>query len=83
VLHSSISGITAVITAEGEVVRTTDLFRQAVVTGRIDTVTGDTLYVRLGDWVVAASVLVLLGGVALAVARRRIEGPERPSETAP
>jgi apolipoprotein N-acyltransferase len=83
VLHSSISGITAVITADGDVVRTTDLFRRAVVTGRIDTVTGDTLYVRLGDWVVAASVLVLLGGVALAVARRRIERPERSSDTAP
>lgn len=83
VLHSSISGITAVITAEGDVVRTTDLFRREVVTGRIDTVTGDTFYVRFGDWVVGASVLVLLGAVALAVARRRIDRPERPSETVP
>jgi apolipoprotein N-acyltransferase len=73
VLHASISGITAVITASGDVVRSTDLFRPAVVTGRIDTVTGRTPYVRFGEWVVAAGVLVLAGAVVLGAFRRRID----------
>ena len=51
VLHASISGITAVIDADGVVHHTTDLFQNAVVTGRVTTVTGETPYVRFGDWV--------------------------------
>ena len=51
VLHSSISGITAVIDADGVVHRTTDLFRNTVVSGRVTTATGETPYVRWGDWV--------------------------------
>jgi apolipoprotein N-acyltransferase len=72
VLHASISGITAVIDATGNVSHTTHLFRNAVVTGRITTVRGETPYVRVGDWVEWASLLVLAGAVVEAVRRRRL-----------
>jgi apolipoprotein N-acyltransferase len=71
VLHASISGITAVIDADGVVHQTTDLFRKAVVTGRVTTVTGETPYVRWGDWVEWGSLLVTLGALGWAFGRRR------------
>lgn len=63
VLHASISGITAVIDAGGKVRTTTDLFERTVVRGTVETRTGETLFVRLGEWV----LLVALAGVATAV----------------
>jgi len=89
VLHAAVSGITAVITPAGDVVRTTGLFDSTVVTGRVATVTGQTPYVRFGEWVVAGSVLVLAGAVALGLARRRLgrgvgpDGADRPAERDP
>jgi apolipoprotein N-acyltransferase len=82
VLHASISGITAVIDADGTVLATTPLFRPAVVTGRIDTVTGQTPFVRFGDWVVGAGVVVLLGAVALGASRRRLSRRVQPPDQA-
>jgi apolipoprotein N-acyltransferase len=71
VLHASISGITAVIDAEGVVHHTTDLFKNSVVTGSITTKTGDTPYVRFGDWVEWGSALIVLVSLGLALSRRR------------
>jgi apolipoprotein N-acyltransferase len=71
VLHSSISGITAVIDADGEVHDTTELFRNSVVSGRVTTVTGETPYVRFGDWVEWGSLLVTVVALAWAFGRRR------------
>ncbi len=76
VLHSSISGITAVIDADGNVHRTTRLFHNAVVTGHITTMRGETPYVRFGDWVEWLSLLGLLGAVVVAVTRRRLRTPD-------
>lgn len=76
VLHASISGITAVIDADGGVSRTTRLFHNAVVTGRVTTVRGDTPYVRFGDWVEWASLIGLAGAVVVALRRRRLPTPE-------
>jgi apolipoprotein N-acyltransferase len=76
VLHASISGITAVIDAEGGVHQTTDLFHNSIVTDRVTTVTGDTPYVRFGDWVEWLCLLGLLGAVVVAVTRRRLAAPE-------
>jgi apolipoprotein N-acyltransferase len=66
VLHASISGITAVFDASGHEVRHTGLFHNTVVTGSITTATGQTPYVRYGDWVVWGSALVLAGAVVVA-----------------
>jgi apolipoprotein N-acyltransferase len=77
VLHASISGITAVIDAHGDVHRTTELFRNEVVSGRITTVRGETPFVRFGDWVEWVSLIVMLGAVVLAVFRPRLGLPDR------
>jgi apolipoprotein N-acyltransferase len=76
VLHASISGITAVIDADGDIRRTTQLFRNEVVSGDVTTVRGDTLYVRFGDWVVWGSLLGIAGAVVLALTRRRLDPSE-------
>lgn len=83
VLHASISGITAVIDADGDVHQSTELFKNAVVTGRITTVRGETPFVRFGDWVEWASLVALLGAVALAVFRPRLAVPDRQPELTP
>jgi apolipoprotein N-acyltransferase len=76
VLHAAISGITAVIDADGDIETTTGLFDSTVVSGRIATVRGETPAVRFGDWVEWVSVLVVLGAVVLAVVRPRLAVPE-------
>ena len=72
VLHAAISGITGVIDASGRVVQTNPLFENAVVEGRITTMTGETPYVRFGDWMVWGSAILLVGAAATGVARRRL-----------
>ncbi len=69
VLHASISGITGVIDPDGTVHDTSKLFVNKVTTGTIATTTGETPYVRLGDWVVALSLVGLV--VLAAVGERR------------
>lgn len=59
-LHASISGVTAVIDAGGDVHQTTSLFRNQVVTATVTAETGETPYVRFGDWAVYASGLALI-----------------------
>lgn len=79
VLHASISGITAVFDASGHRLRRTRLFHNTVVTGTITTTTGQTPYVRYGDWAVWGSAILVAG--ALVAAGRRIRAnrmsPER------
>ena len=70
-LQASISGITTAVDASGDVSRTTSLFRNTVVTETVTTTTGDTPYVRFGDWVPAASAVLLLGAAVAARLRRR------------
>ena len=87
VLHAAVSGITGVIDASGRVVRTNPLFHNAVVSGRITTTTGETPYVRYGEWVVWGSGLVLVGAVIVGVSRRtlanRNRAPSGPSNGSP
>jgi apolipoprotein N-acyltransferase len=71
VLHASISGISAVVDPGGAVRTRTALFERAVTRGWVGTVTGDTPYVVLGDWVVAASGLILVAAAIAGVFRRR------------
>jgi apolipoprotein N-acyltransferase len=70
VLHASISGITGVVDADGNVRDTSELFEKKITTGTIATTTGETLYVRLGDWVVLLSGLALVVCAALSAWRQ-------------
>jgi apolipoprotein N-acyltransferase len=67
VLQASLSGMSAVIDADGNVHDRTDLFESALVRATIATTSGQTLYVRYGDWIVALSALVLVGATIVAV----------------
>ncbi len=78
VLHAAISGITAVFDASGRQLRHSRLFHNTVVTGRVTTTSGETPYVRYGEWVVWGSVACLVGAVAVAgrTLRKTREPPE-------
>jgi apolipoprotein N-acyltransferase len=71
VLHAAISGITGVIDASGGVHDTSELFVNKVTTGTVQATTGETPYVRFGDWVLVASMLALLVAAAVSWSRRR------------
>jgi apolipoprotein N-acyltransferase len=64
VLHASISGITGVIDADGGVHQTTDLFENEIVIAEVTPTTGETPYVRYGDWVAWGSGLALIAAAA-------------------
>lgn len=72
VLHAAVSGITGVVDASGRVVETNPLFHNALVTGEVTTMTGETPYVRYGDWAVWGSLLVVAGAVIAGLTRRRL-----------
>jgi apolipoprotein N-acyltransferase len=60
VAHTAISGNSAVITPEGRIIQSTDLFTQEVLTPTIRFATRVTPYARLGDWVPLASLTVMV-----------------------
>ena len=70
VLQASVSGISAVIDPDGSVHDTTDLFEKAIVTTTVRTTTGETPYVRFGEWVVLLSCLALIGAAVVVVLGR-------------
>ena len=69
-VQASISGMSAVVDADGDVRNTTKLFQRTVVTDTVTTTTGETPYVRFGEWVVAVSALLLLGAAVVSRVRR-------------
>ena len=69
ILHAAISGISAVVEPDGTVRERSELFVNQVTSGTIDTTTGTTPYVRMGEWVLAGCLLGLL--IAAVVGRRR------------
>jgi apolipoprotein N-acyltransferase len=71
VLHASISGITGVIDPDGGVHQTTELFENEIVIAEVTPTTGETPYVRYGDWVTWGSGLALVAAAAFACWRRR------------
>jgi len=71
VLHASISGITAVFDASGHQLHRTHLFHNTVVTGSVTTTTGETPYVRYGEWVVWGSAIAVVAAVLVVIVRRR------------
>jgi apolipoprotein N-acyltransferase len=73
VLHASISGLTGVIDPNGGVHDVSELFVNRVTSGTIQATTGETPYVRFGEWVVVACALTVLVAAGLAWSRRRRE----------
>jgi apolipoprotein N-acyltransferase len=71
VLQASVSGISGVIDAQGNVHDTTRLFERALVRGEITTTTGETPYVRFGDWIVLLSAMGVVAAAVLALTRSR------------
>jgi apolipoprotein N-acyltransferase len=74
VVQASISGISAVVDANGVVHDRTQLFRPTVVEATVTATTGETPYVRYGEWVTGANLLVLAGAAVFALARSRRGG---------
>ena len=66
---------------KNDVRNTTSLFQQRIVSDTVTTTTGETPYVRFGEWVVAVSALLLLGAaVASRVRRPRATFPRLAAE---
>jgi apolipoprotein N-acyltransferase len=70
VLHASISGITGVIDSKGGVHDTSELFVNKITSGTIQARTGETPFVRFGEWVLGASMLALLAVAIISRSRR-------------
>ena len=81
VAHAALSGISAFIAPDGEIVDSTSLWTATELIDEVRFATSITLYARYGDWFPLLCVLVALVGVALGLRRRRPEtgaaGPER------
>ncbi len=63
VLQVAPTGLTAIITPDGEVIDRTSVSERAVVQGTIETRSGETVYTRWGDWpmtLLAVAVLLLV-----------------------
>src|SRR5262249_58046400 len=69
--QAAISGISAVIDADGVVHDRTHLFDRTVVETTVAATSGQTLYVRWGEWVTILCVLVVLILVALTLLVRQ------------
>ena len=71
VVHGAISGISALIDADGRELAHTDLFERTVLQGAVSTTTGETLYVRFGEWVVWGTLATVIACLVVDVLRRR------------
>jgi apolipoprotein N-acyltransferase len=69
VVQAAISGISAIIDANGVVHRRTALFDRTVLEATVTATTGETPYVRYGEWVVWASGILLAAAVVLSMRR--------------
>jgi apolipoprotein N-acyltransferase len=71
VVQAAISGITAVIDADGVVRERTDLFERTVLQTTVAATGGETPYVRYGEWATLLAVL-LLGAAAIVASSRAV-----------
>jgi apolipoprotein N-acyltransferase len=69
-IQAAISGISAFVDHTGRVQNRTGLFQPTVLIGEVATYRGRTPYTVLGEWVVAASAVLLAGVIALGRGRR-------------
>ena len=70
-VQAAISGISAVIDANGVVHERTRLFQRTVLEATVTATTGETPYVRYGEWVIWMSGVGVLIAFALAIKRGR------------
>jgi apolipoprotein N-acyltransferase len=83
VVQAAISGITAVIDADGVVHQRTKLFKNTVVETTVAATTGQTPYVRYGEWVIWACTVGAAGALLFALRRgRRARFIDSPPPTA-
>jgi len=73
VVQAAISGITAIIDADGTVHDQTKLFKNSVVESTVAGTGGQTPYVRFGEWVLFLSLIAVAVVVVLGIIRRRRE----------
>ncbi len=71
VVQAAISGISGVIDADGVVHDRTDLFQRTVVETTVEATSGETPYVRYGEWVAQACLVAVAIAIALAGVRSR------------
>jgi apolipoprotein N-acyltransferase len=72
-VQAAISGISGFVDASGAVRDQTQLFDRTVVESTVVATTGQTPYVRYGEWVLGVSVLIVGTAVIIALVRRRRE----------
>lgn len=65
VVHTALTGISAVIAPDGTVVERTDLFESALLTPTVRFATAVTFYGRFGDWFPIIALAIILGSLAL------------------
>jgi apolipoprotein N-acyltransferase len=75
VVHAAISGMSAFIDADGDVVARTHLFEPTVLVETVTATTGRTPYVALGEWAVALAWLTVGLGAAIVLVRARRDRP--------
>jgi apolipoprotein N-acyltransferase len=74
VVQAAISGISAIIDANGEVHQRTKLFERTVLEATVTATTGRTPYVRYGEWIIWGSALALAAALAFSARRGRPAG---------
>jgi apolipoprotein N-acyltransferase len=79
VVQAAISGISAIIDGNGVVHRRTALFDRTVLEATVTATTGETPYVRYGEWIVWGSGMLLAGAVVLSIRRDGLRSRTRES----
>jgi len=69
-IRATNTGVTALINAKGEMVRSLPLFTDATMPAEVEILDGETFYVRFGDWF-AWGATILSAAIVLLVAQRR------------
>lgn len=66
VIHAALSGISAAVTADGEVTQETPLYEEATLIFDVTPAPGVTFYSRSGEWLTLLCFLVAVGGLVFA-----------------